>query len=102
MAPGQPLKYRVIVFPGLRVIGQRFVLDNWLAITISRWIFAWRPLDDAELAHELTHVRQWKEHGFVGYIVAYMAESRRAKGGGLGCHRENKIGGGGGAPRRPG
>jgi hypothetical protein len=85
------LKYRVIVFRGLRPLGQRFILDSWLAITISRWIFAWRPLDEAELAHELTHVRQWKEHGFVGYIRAYMAESARAKAGGGDRYRDNKF-----------
>src|SRR3954453_16591474 len=77
MAPGQPLKYRVIVFPGLRVIGQRFVLDNWLAITIGQWIFAWRPLDDAELAHELTHVRQWRRYGLL-FIPRYLRASWRA------------------------
>jgi hypothetical protein len=84
-------KYRVIVWPFLRVIGQRFVLPNWLAITIYRWIFAWRPLDAAELAHELTHVRQWKQHGFFGYIASYMAESRRAGSAGGDRYRGNKF-----------
>lgn len=87
---GKP-KYRVIVFRGFRPIGQRFILDSWLAITIERWIFAWRPLDDAELAHELTHVRQWKEHGFFGYILAYIAESSRAKKAGMDRYRDNKF-----------
>lgn len=83
------LPYRVIVQPLLRPIGQRFILNNWLAITIARWIFAWRPLDDAELAHELTHVRQWHEYGFLGYIVAYMRESSRAKKAGQDRYRDN-------------
>jgi hypothetical protein len=85
------LKYRVIVFPPLRLIGQRFILPNWLAITIARWIFAWRPLDDAELAHELCHVRQWHEHGFFGYIAAYLGESRRARSAGKDRYRDNKF-----------
>ena len=34
-------------------------LPDWLAITIGSRIFAWRALNDAELAHELAHVRQW-------------------------------------------
>jgi hypothetical protein len=85
------LEYRVIVFRGFRPIGQRFILNSWLAITIERWIFAWRPLNDAELAHELTHVKQWKEHGFLGYIAAYMSESRRASRAGGDRYRDNRF-----------
>jgi hypothetical protein len=84
-------KYRVIVFRGFRPIGQRFILDSWLAITIYRWIFAWRKLDDAELAHEVTHVGQWRQYGFVGYIRAYMAESAKAKSAGMDRYRDNRF-----------
>ena len=84
-------RYRVIVLPILRPIGQRLVLDNWLAITIARWIFAWRPLDDVELAHEVAHVRQWRDNGFFGYIYAYMGESRRAKARGGDRYFDNKF-----------
>lgn len=84
-------QYRVIVLPFLRPIGKRFILDDWLAITIVRWIFAWRRLDDAELAHELAHVRQWRDHGTVGYVVAYMSESSRAKRAGLDRYRDNRF-----------
>jgi hypothetical protein len=69
--------YKLVVLPWLRRIGQRFVLPNWLAITIWRWIFAWRPLDDAELAHELAHVRQWRRHGLL-FIPRYLGASRQA------------------------
>ena len=85
------LPYRVIVLPWLRRIGHRFILKDWLAITIWRWIFAWRPLDDAELAHELCHVRQWHEHGFLGYIRAYLGESRRASRAGTDRYRDNRF-----------
>ena len=75
----------------MRRIGHRFILKDWLAITIWRWIFAWRPLDDAELAHELCHVGQWHEHGFLGYIRAYLGESRRARSAGQDRYRDNRF-----------
>jgi hypothetical protein len=57
---------------------QRFVLPNWTAITIGRRIFAWRKLDELELAHELTHVKQWQQYG-LAFIVRYYMASRAAK-----------------------
>jgi hypothetical protein len=83
--------YRVIVLPFLRRLGHRVLVNGWLAITIWRWIFAWRSLDDAELAHELCHVRQWHEYGFVGYIVAYLREGRRASKAGRDRYRGNRF-----------
>lgn len=56
---------------------QRFVLPNWTAITIGSRIFAWRALDEPELAHELAHVRQWRRYG-LSFIVRYLAASQRA------------------------
>jgi hypothetical protein len=44
--------HRVVVLPWLRLLGP-FLIDNWLAITIGRTIFAWRALNDVELEHEL-------------------------------------------------
>jgi len=85
------VRYRLIVQPLFKPVGQRFILDNWLAITIERWIFSWRPLDEAELAHELTHVRQWQQYGFFGYIVAYMRESQRARKAGKDQYRDNRF-----------
>jgi hypothetical protein len=79
------------VWPFLRRLGARFVLPNWLAITIWRWIFTWRELDDAELAHEVAHVHQWRENGFVRYITRYLAESRRAAAAGGDRYRDNRF-----------
>ncbi len=71
--PGCPPRHRVHVWPWLRRSGS-LVLPHWLAITIGRDIWSWRPLGPAELAHELTHVRQWREHGVL-YVVRYAASS---------------------------
>lgn len=70
-------RYRSIIIPWLRWPGQRFLLHNWLAITIGPLIFSWRKLDEVELAHEVEHVRQWRKHGPM-YIVRYLAASRAA------------------------
>jgi hypothetical protein len=81
--------HRVVVWPWLRRIGGR-VLPNWLAITIGRTIFSWRPLSDAELAHELEHVRQWRS-GAVRFPVAYLAESVRAVRAGKRWYHDNRF-----------
>jgi hypothetical protein len=70
-------RYRSIVIPWLRVPAQRFILPNWLAITIGPFIFSWRPLDEIELAHEVQHVRQWLRYG-LGYVPRYFAASNAA------------------------
>ena len=82
--------YRLIVLPFLRTLGARLIMPNWLAITIWHWIFTWRPLDKAELAHELTHVRQWHANG-ARYIWRYMAESLRAARAGGDRYRDNRF-----------
>ena len=69
---------------------QRFVLPNWTAITIGRRIFAWRALDDVELAHELKHVEQWRRHG-IAFIVRYFAASSAAKRSGGDRYRDNAF-----------
>lgn len=66
-------------------------MPDWVAITIGRWIFAWRSLDERELAHELAHVRQWSQHGFIRFIVRYMSESSRAKRDGGDRYRDNSF-----------
>jgi hypothetical protein len=65
-------------------------MPGWLAITIWRWIFAWRQLDDAELAHELQHVRQWQANG-LSYIWRYFAASRNAVARGGDRYRDNRF-----------
>ncbi|MEP7360144.1 MAG: hypothetical protein ABI744_01060 [Chloroflexota bacterium] len=82
--------HRLFVLPFLRRPGGRFIMPNWLAITIGRWIFAWRPLDAAELAHELQHVRQWQTNG-LAYITRYFAASRRAAASGGDRYRDNRF-----------
>jgi hypothetical protein len=69
--------HSLIVLPWLRRFMQRFVLPNWAAISIGRWIFAWRDLDPVELAHELKHVEQWRRYG-LKFIPMYLRESSRA------------------------
>jgi hypothetical protein len=78
------------VLPFLRGIGSRLIMPGWLAITIWRWILAWRPLDEVELAHELAHVRQWQANGLM-YIARYLAESRRAAKSGGDRYRDNRF-----------
>lgn len=85
-----PPKHSVHVLPWLKGPMQRFVLKNWTAITIGSRIFAWRPLDTVELAHELTHVKQWKHYG-LSFIVRYFMESRRAASGGGDRYLDNKF-----------
>jgi hypothetical protein len=72
--------HRIHVLPWLRGLGGRVFIADWLAITVGRDIWCWRPLDEVELAHELTHVRQWQRYGtlFVAHyalasLVALMA-----------------------------
>src|SRR5687767_8322577 len=45
--------HRIVVVPWLKGFMQKFVLPDWTAITIGKRIFAWRDLDEVELAHEL-------------------------------------------------
>jgi len=86
----RPLKHSVVVLPWLKRPMQRFVLPNWVAITIGKRIFCWRDLDEVELAHELTHVKQWKHYG-LSFIVRYLMESRRATRGGGDRYFDNKF-----------
>jgi hypothetical protein len=68
----------------------RLALRNWLAITIGRHVFAWRPMTDAELAHELEHVRQWKRHGW-RFPIEYLAASLGARRSGKKWYRDNRF-----------
>jgi hypothetical protein len=81
-------RHRAVVVPWIRAPAQRLILPNWLAITIGPLIISWRPLDVPELAHELAHVRQWREHGLL-YIPRYFLASRRAQDAGGDRYRDN-------------
>ena len=37
--------YKTVVLPWLQGPGQRYVMPNWLAMTIGPLIFSWRALD---------------------------------------------------------
>ena len=82
-------RHRVHVLPWLRRPGG-LLLSDWLAITIGHRIFAWRPLRDAELAHELAHVRQWERHGWL-FPFTYLAESLRVRRAGRRWYHDNRF-----------
>lgn len=66
------------------------MLPDWLAITLGHRIFAWRDMTDAELAHELAHVRQWERHGWP-FPILYLAESLRARRAGRRWYHDNRF-----------
>jgi hypothetical protein len=82
--------HRVHVWAWLKRPAQRLILPDWLAITIGHDIFAWRALDEFELAHELVHVRQWSVNGIM-YIPRYFAASRAAVVAGRDRYRGNAF-----------
>ena len=82
-------RHRVVVLPWLRRPGSR-LLPDWLAITIGPLILTWRPLTDAELEHELEHVRQWHRHG-VTFPLRYWTESLRARRAGRRWYHDNRF-----------
>jgi hypothetical protein len=82
-------RHRVVTWPWLRRLG-RFVLRDWLAITIGSTVFAWRALSADELEHELAHVRQWRRYGPL-FPVVYLAASLRARRGGGVWYRDNRF-----------
>ena len=82
-------KYRLHVWPWLRRIGE-LALSDWLAITIGNRILAWRALSDAELEHELAHVRQWSRFG-VAFPLIYVAHSLRLRRAGKRWYHDNPF-----------
>jgi hypothetical protein len=44
------------------------------AMTLGRYVFVKRghERDRGLIAHELVHVRQWREHGVVGFLARYL------------------------------
>jgi hypothetical protein len=55
-------------------------------MTLGRWVLLRRghEHDRQLLAHEMVHVRQWRERGVVGFLVAYVGEYVRRRRDGLG------------------
>ena len=59
----------------------RVVVVPWLApgtagITLGRWIVLRRGQETNRelLAHEVVHVRQWRERGAIRFLAAYLGE----------------------------
>jgi hypothetical protein len=57
-------------------------------MTLGRWILLRRghEHDRGLIAHELVHVRQWRQHGVVGFLTRYLGAYSRGRWHGLG-HR---------------
>lgn len=89
MEPTPPPPPIVHVLPWLRPLGER-LLAGWLAITLGRHTFAWRPLDAAELAHEACHVAQWQRYG-PRFIARYVRASWLAWRAGGSAYRDNAF-----------
>lgn len=68
-----------------RLLPTRWWLPQTAATTLGRWIVIRRELvDDRPLvAHELVHVRQWREQGIVGFLRRYLADYIRGRRAGL-------------------
>lgn len=88
-AAAGPGRYRVHVVPVTRRIGLLF-LPDWLAITIGRDIWSWRPMTGPELEHELCHVRQWRRYGLL-FVPRYLRASWRAWRTGGDPYRDNAF-----------
>lgn len=84
---GAPIRHRVHVVPWLKRPGS-LMLRDWLAITVGRDIWTWRPLEARELRHELEHVRQWRRHGPL-FAIAYLLASYRTWRRGGAWYRDN-------------
>jgi len=69
-----------------RVVVVGWLTPGTLAMTLGRWILIrrGRELDRALLAHEMVHVRQWRERGAAGFLAAYVGEYLRERFRGLG------------------
>jgi hypothetical protein len=72
---------RVVVVPVLTPGVAGMTLDRWLLLRRGR------QHDDGLLAHELVHVRQWRELGVVRFLWTYLGAYAKARLRGLG-HRD--------------
>lgn len=66
----------------------RWWLPGTSATTVGRWIVIRRErlTDPGLVAHELVHVRQWRELGMVGFLRRYLSDYLRGRRRGLGHH----------------
>ena len=59
-----------------RVVPVRWMTPGFAATTLGRIVLVRRDRrhDEALVAHELVHVRQWQERGAARFLVRYLAE----------------------------
>jgi hypothetical protein len=72
-----------------RVLIVTVLMPGAAGMTLGRWILIRRghEHDRALLAHELVHVRQWRELGVVRFLWRYLGAYARGRVRGL-CHRD--------------
>ena len=70
-------RVRVVVVPALT--------PGIVAMTLGRWILVRRghESDVGLLAHELVHVEQWRTHGAIRFLRAYLGDYVRGRRAGL-------------------
>lgn len=85
----EPAPIHLHIRPRLRPIGEALFPD-WLATALGTHIWAWRPLSDGELAHEVAHVHQWRDHG-VRFPLLYLRASLDAWRTGGHWYRDNAF-----------
>lgn len=71
-----------------RIVLVRWWLPGVAATTLGRWILMRRghERDRSLLAHELVHVRQWRQLGAARFLVEYLGAYARGRLGGLAHH----------------
>lgn len=71
-----------------RVVVVPVLTPGVAGMTLGRWVLVRRrhERDTALLAHELVHVRQWRELGVARFLATYLAAYARGRARGLG-HR---------------
>ena len=69
-----------------RILGVPFLTPGVAAMTLGRLILLRRDHagDDALMAHELVHVRQWRELGAARFLWRYLGAYARGRFAGLG------------------
>jgi hypothetical protein len=69
-----------------RVVTVPVLTPGVAAMTLGPWILVRRghQHDDDLIAHELVHVRQWREHGAARFLARYLGAYARGRWRGLG------------------
>jgi Domain of unknown function (DUF4157) len=64
-----------------RLVVVPFVARGFAGMTLGRWVFLRRghEHDDGLVAHELVHVRQWRELGALRFLWRYLGAYFRAR-----------------------